>query len=103
MAKKFTLTPNPTFKADVNIPRPGDEDGIITFTFNHKSMVELADIEALKDRPAMEFLMDIVAGWALPDTFNRENLDVLQNNYPAATKAIITTYYRELLGNREKN
>ncbi|ELY2773147.1 phage tail assembly chaperone, partial [Cronobacter sakazakii] len=27
----------------------------------------------------------------------------LMNNYPGALKAITETYYRELLGNREKN
>ncbi len=47
--------------------------------------------------------MEIIAGWALPDAFNAENLSLLLENYPAAMKAITETYYRELLGQREKN
>ncbi|VAK71359.1 Domain of uncharacterised function (DUF1789) [Enterobacter hormaechei] len=42
MATKFTLQPKPTFKANVSIPRAGDEDGVLTFTFNHKPLKELA-------------------------------------------------------------
>ncbi|EMK1731250.1 hypothetical protein V8N76_004556 [Salmonella enterica] len=103
MGKSFSLVPAPTFKADVRIPRPGEEDGIVTFQFAHKSIKELAAIESLEGRSATDFLLEIVKGWALPDPFTPENLDVLQDNYPSATKAIITTYYTELLGNREKN
>lgn len=42
---KFTLIPNPTFKIDVTIPRAGAEDGVLTFTFKHKTR---ADLEALE-------------------------------------------------------
>lgn len=88
MATKFTLQPKPTFKANVSIPRAGDEDGVLTFTFNHKPLKELADLEKLEGKTATDFLMEIIAGWALPDAFNAENLSVLLENYPAAMKAI---------------
>lgn len=51
MATKFTLQPKPTFKANVSIPRAGDEDGVLTFTFNHKPLKELADLEKLEGKP----------------------------------------------------
>ncbi|EPT9751687.1 phage tail assembly chaperone, partial [Yersinia enterocolitica] len=44
-----------------------------------------------------------IEGWALPEAFNRENLEVLANNYPKAIENVISAFYRELLGNREKN
>ena len=103
MAAKFTLQPNPTFKANVKIPRAGDEDGELTFTFKHMPLDELSDLEKLDDKTALDFLVEITTAWALPDEFTRENLEVLLNNYPGALTAITETYYRELLGNREKN
>ncbi|WP_394817972.1 phage tail assembly chaperone [Klebsiella grimontii] len=30
-------------------------------------------------------------------------MELLVDNYPGAVKAIMTTYYQELTGNREKN
>lgn len=103
MAAKFQLQPKPVFKAHVNIPRAGEEDGVLTFTFKHKPVKELAELESLEGKTAVDFLLDITEGWALPDEFNRENLEVLLDNYPGAMKAIVSTYYQELTGNREKN
>ncbi len=57
----------------------------------------------MKAKTATDFLLEIIAGWALPDKFNADNLAELIENYPAAMKAITETYYRELLGQREKN
>lgn len=49
------------------------------------------------------FAEKFIEGWALPEVFSRENLEVLANNYPKAIEAIVGAFYRELLGNREKN
>ncbi|MCW4528985.1 phage tail assembly chaperone, partial [Proteus mirabilis] len=39
---KFTLVPNPTFKANVKIPVAGKEKPeVVTFTFKHHSVSEL--------------------------------------------------------------
>ncbi|BBQ83451.1 hypothetical protein WP3W18E02_19800 [Klebsiella sp. WP3-W18-ESBL-02] len=103
MATKFTLQPAPTFKADVKIPRAGAEDGELTFTFKHMPLDQLSQLEKLDGKTALDFITDITAAWALPEKFTRENLEVLMNNYPGALKSITATYYRELLGNREKN
>lgn len=103
MAAKFNLQPKPTFKADVTIPRAGDEDGVLTFTFRHKPIKELAALETLEGKTALDFLTEITERWALPDEFSRDNLETLLDNYPGAMKAIVASYYRELTGNREKN
>lgn len=103
MATKFSLQPKPTFKANVLIPRAGDTDGELTFTFKHMPLKELSDLEKLDDKSALDFILEIATAWALPDEFNRENLETLLDNYPGALRAVTETYYRELLGNREKN
>jgi hypothetical protein len=102
MATTFSLNPNPTFKVDVNIPRAGEEEGVLTFTFKHKPLNELSSLEQHDSMTGLDFLMDIVAGWALPEEFTRENLDVLVNNYPKALEAVTRCYYSEILGSREK-
>lgn len=103
MAAKFQLQPKPTFKATVSIPRPGEDDGELTFTFRHKPIKELSELETLEGKSAIDFLADIIEAWALPDECSRANLEVLLDNYPGATNAIVSTYYREITGNREKN
>lgn len=103
MTVKFMLQPDPTFKANVNIPRPGQDDGIITFTFRHKTLEDISDLEKQEDMTSKAFLLEIIADWALPDEFNVENLGVLFSNYPQSMRAITEKYYAEMLGAREKN
>lgn len=114
---EFNLTPNPTFKVDVTIPRAGDEDGVLTFTFKHKKRSELEVLEkALREasdeqlksgsysnQPMVDFLHEICAAWALPDALNQEGLTVLLDNYPRAFDAVATAYTKELMAVREKN
>jgi hypothetical protein len=102
MNTSFALNPDPTFKANVHIPRAGKEDGIVTFTFKHFPMDELSELEK-KDLPGKDFLKEIITAWALPDEYSEENLSVLLKNYPAALRAIIGTFYSEIMGAREKN
>ena len=45
MATKFELQPKPTFKANVEIPRAGEEPGVLTFTFRHKSADQIKEME----------------------------------------------------------
>ncbi|WBA57886.1 phage tail assembly chaperone [Providencia sp. 21OH12SH02B-Prov] len=98
---KFTLIPEPRFKADVKIPVAGKEKPeIVTFTFNHMPMSKL---EELKDEKVDDFFKKIIANWAIEEPYNEDNLNLLFDNYPAAAGAITTAYYHELLGNREKN
>ncbi|HCR3021377.1 TPA: hypothetical protein ON323_005012 [Serratia marcescens] len=117
MTAKFTLVPNSTFKKDVTIPRAGAEDGVLTFTFKHKTRSQLEALEnTLREAtekqieagshgstPMVAFIEEIAVGWALPDEFNSENVLVLLENYPRAFDSIAMTYTRELMAIREKN
>lgn len=103
MTAKFQLQPNPTFKVDVSIPRAGQEDGVITFTFKHKPLKALASIESMEGKNAVDFLLNITEAWALPDEFGRDNLETLLDNYPRALESVTRAYYTELMSNREKN
>lgn len=114
---EFKLNPKPTFKADVSIPRPGEEDGVLAFTFKHKTRSQLEQLEkSLRDtldqqsstgiygnQPMVDFLLEICAGWALPEEFSRENMLVLLDNYPRAFDSIATMFTRELMAARGKN
>jgi len=110
---KFSLIPNPTFSVTASIPRAGAEDGMLTFTFRHKTLEELRAMDAKLQKsaegkkalnePQADYLMEIVDGWALPDEFNRDNVVVLLQNYPRAFDSIGLAYTKELMGIREKN
>ena len=103
MATKFELQPKPTFKADVEIPRAGEAPGVLTFTFRHKSADQIKEMEKREGTTAIDFLSEIIEGWALPEPYTQENLTVLLDNYLGAAGAITGTYYSELTGRREKN
>lgn len=114
---KFTLIPNPTFKIDVTIPRAGAEDGVLTFTFKHKTRADLEVLEKnLREEseklgeagkhsnaPMVSFICEIAEGWALSEKFTQENVLVLLENYPRAFDSIALAYTRELMALREKN
>ncbi|CAM3500760.1 hypothetical protein SB6411_03959 [Klebsiella spallanzanii] len=103
MSAIFKLQPEPVFKADVIIPRAGEDDGVLNFTFKHRPIKELAELENIDEKTASDYLLEIVDDWALSEPCTRENMGTLIDNYPGAVKAIMTTYYQELTGNREKN
>jgi hypothetical protein len=117
MTAKFTLVPDATFKKDVTIPRAGAEDGVLTFTFKHKTRSQLETLEqTLREAtekqieagghgnaPMVAFVTEIAEAWALPDAFGSENVLVLLENYPRAFDSIAMTYTRELMALREKN
>ena len=117
MATKFTLTPNPTFMVTAIIPRAGEEDGKVLFTFKHKRRSEIemlekdlregmsADHEAKKAGTSsmVKFIMDIATDWDLEDAFNIENVTEMLENYPRAFDAISLAFTRELMAIREKN
>lgn len=101
---KFKLVAEPTFKSTVFIPRPGQENGQIELTFKHYKLNDITKFEdELKDKSVVEFVMKIVTDWNLEEEFNKNNIDILLNNYPAAVQAITDTYYKEIFGQREKN
>lgn len=103
---KISLEPNPTFDAVVSIPRPGLDNASVRFTFRHRSRTAvLTWVESIgKDEKVdIDQVMDVASGWELDDTFTRENVALLCENYGGASRAILETYLRELRGAREKN
>ncbi|URC22429.1 tail assembly protein [Serratia phage vB_SmaM-Susuwatari] len=116
MASPFSLTPKPTFKAVVTIPRRGDDDGMVTFTFKHmpidvyqeftekwaKKMGAVKTDKALYSAMA-DHIMEFCSAWALPDAFTKDNVLTLILNYPHAYQAIASKYHTELIEARVKN
>ena len=105
MAKpKLTLTQNPTFRAKVSIPIPGDKATDVEFTFKARTRDQFKEfIEALKDREDVEVIMDIACGWELDDAWSAENVEKLTQIYIGASKAILEKYITELSNARLGN
>jgi hypothetical protein len=98
MAKtKFSLVPNPTFKAKVAIPVPGASAELVEFTFKGRTREQFKTfIDGLKDREDVEVVMDIASGWELDDAFDKKNVEELCENYLGAARSIIEKYLHEL-------
>lgn len=98
MAKpKFSLTASPTFKAKVAIPVPGGESADVEFVFKGRTREAFKEfIESIKDRDDAEVIMDIASGWDLTDAFDKQNVELLTQNYLGAARAIIEKYLSEL-------
>ncbi|MES0345660.1 hypothetical protein KDV22_09720 [Citrobacter koseri] len=116
MATKFTLTPKPTFKLSVSIPRPGEDDGQVNLTVRHKTRKQLKDMEDALKRAAdlvdgsteqadapLDYLAEIIESWNIDSECNRDNLALLLENYPRAFDSIVSAYTKELYAVREKN
>jgi hypothetical protein len=114
----FTLDPNPKFKIDVKIPRPGEkEDGVLTIHFIHHPIDEFSETMTETQKKLEEFeegdpkgfdvmvaaIMHIADGWGFKEEFTAGNIRRMLVNYPRAFGAIHSTYYLELMGLREKN
>lgn len=98
MAKpKFTLTPTPTFKAKVLIPVPGKTAEPVEFTFKGRTREQFKEfIDNLKDREDVDVILEIASGWELDEPFDKENVEMLTENYLGAARAIIEKYLAEL-------
>lgn len=98
MAKvKFSLDPNPTFKAAVQIPVPGEGFAPVIFTFKHRDRKDFTELaETMEARDPIELLMDIACGWELDDPFDSEHLTKMTNRYMGAFRAVLDAYFSEL-------
>lgn len=98
MAKpKFSLTTNPSFKAKVLIPVPGKAAEAVEFTFKGRTREEFKElIESIKDREDVDVVMSVASGWELDDTWDKENVELLTQNYLGAARVIIEKYLSEL-------
>ena len=101
----FSLTPDPTFKAKVEIPVPGKKPHKIELTFKWRDADAFKDfMEALGNYETdTDAVMDFVTGWELSDAFSHENVDKLVKNYIGSAKAMIQTYISENAGARLGN
>ena len=105
----FKLQPNPTFKKTVSIPVPGEEAVAVTFIFKHMGRKAFKKFyESLtstkSNREDADVLLEIVEGWEGVDgDFNKENLDLLLDNYFGSAMAILEAYQAALVEAREKN
>lgn len=125
MAKKFSIQPAPTFKADVSIPRVGGETMVVPFTFRYLDRLELAGVfdqwrkqqeelietesESVQESTQretdmqVEQIKQIVTGWAFDDEFNDENIRALVLTSVAAPSAVLKAYHQAYLPAKSGN
>jgi hypothetical protein len=101
---RINLNPNATFKAMVEICRPGLEPEKVEFTFKHRTRDEMdAFIKTWAETTIEDQVMAMAVGWELVDTFNLENVKLLAQNYITAPMAIREKYCAEMIKAKEKN
>ena len=95
------LMPKPTFTSLVEIPVAGAETIPVEFEFRFRRRTELKlFLDRAPELTDEEATGEIVAGWALSDPYNAENLSTLLQNCHGAARAIATEYLLELTGGR---
>ena len=129
MAKKFSIKRDPTFKATVSLPSPGQEPVPVEFTFKWMDRKELtkfnddryqffvnkvtgyAKEEGVTGIDVAQFVIDyevpqlksIIVGWDIEEEFNDDNLRSLVeagSEYPAAiVNGYLAAYDRAREGN----
>lgn len=122
----FKVTPNPTFSEFVQLSVPGSPvPARISVTFRHKTGKEVETwFESNKDRPAVDGLDEVIAGWGEPVLnekceeepgispigadgeklpYTREALATILTNYSASTDELVRGYLRALRESRVKN
>lgn len=95
------LKANPTFRAKVLIPAPG-ETFAVEFEFKHftrKAYGEWLTGKRAKDRTYTDAVMEIAVGWFDVDAeFSRDAVEELLQNYHTAGQAILEAHATELTG-----
>ena len=119
MAKKFSIKRDPTFKATVDLPSPGQAPLPVDFTFkwmDRKAMVkfnedryafakrfgELASEEGVTSGDLAQFAIDfeipqlksIIAGWDIDEEFNDENLKAFVESGSELPAAVVRGYLK---------
>lgn len=104
--KTLLLDANPTFEVKgVAIPRPGKEPFPIDVVFVfHESESYVKMAREMADRPLLELLEKLVAGWGqVAESYSAEALGRLCRTYPKAARTILRAFERELYEIDEKN
>lgn len=100
----FKLEANPTFKAKVLIPVPGEKVAEVEFIFKHRTQKAFDEwLETADGKTNVDVTMDIACGWELADPFDAESIEKLFQNYMGSPKALINTYISELTSARLGN
>lgn len=101
------IQPNPTFKAKVGIPVPGQaKDAQIEVEFKYMTREEWQDFlkvrgESMTDDDAAR---EVVVGWSgVDEAFSLDALSTLLKFYPMAATAIAEVYLRELFKAKQGN
>lgn len=101
---KLTLVANPTFKAKVGIPVAGGDPVEVEFTFKHRTKSALDEfIKSRAEKSDVDSFFDMVEGWDLTDTFNRESVELLLENYIGTALTTYRAYIDELVQAKLKN
>ncbi len=101
---KLSLAPKSTFFAKVAIPVAGEEDQEIGFTFKYRTRKELpVEFEDPNGLVTPADVRKLAEGWDLDDEFSDENIQLVLDQRLGAWPAIMTKYYKELRGEKEKN
>ncbi|SDJ38178.1 phage tail assembly chaperone [Pseudomonas abietaniphila] len=116
---KFKIAQNPTFKADVDIPRVGGTFNKVSFEFKYRDRKELAKLFAGWQQSAKDYqdrlkekgdditlvdvtdadiehqilqVSDLVVGWGFDDKFTPEAIRALVETSAGAADAIVKAY-----------
>lgn len=116
---KFKIAQNPTFKADVDIPRVGGTFNKVSFEFKYRDRKELAQLFSGWQQSAKDYqdglkekgdditlvdvtdadiehqilqVSDLVVGWGFDDKFTPEAIRALVETSASAADAIVKAY-----------
>lgn len=101
---KLKLIANPTFTTKVAIPVAGGDAIPMAFTFKHRTRTELdAFGKGLAQQSDADAFLEMLTGWEFDEEFNKENIELLLQNYQGAAMAVYDTYKNELVKAKVKN
>lgn len=104
---KFSLTVAPTFKAKVPMHIPGGKPMDVEFTFKARTADQFKEwgeqAREGKFENDVDAVLDIASGWELEDAWNRENIELLLQNYIGSARSIVDTYVSQLTSARLGN
>lgn len=103
----FSLTPSPTFWADVEVPISGDAPEVVQFQFRHRTrdaFDAMAAKIADKTLSIDDAVRDVVVGWRVPGLeFTPDALSTCFQVHPGSPIAIWFGYRKALIEGVRKN
>lgn len=107
----FRIVPNPTFKANINLTVPGQEEpAVVEVEFRHKGRAALkAWLENAAGKTDADLLDEVIVSLPLADEDGKDvpytvkRLQQMLDNYPAAAREFTEGYVFALTESRAKN